>query len=107
MRDEILGRPVLFGPTDADEEVADHVHAALRMENLRVKLDAVKTTLGVLDRGERGILGRAHRFETGREFRDLVAVGIPDAQVARQALEELAGFADRQVAMTVFARLAV
>ena len=54
--DEILRRPVLLRAANADEEIADHVHAALGVENLRVKLDAVETALRVLDAGERRIL---------------------------------------------------
>jgi hypothetical protein len=106
VRDEILRGPVLLRPADADEEVLDHVHAALGVENLRVKLDAVEAALGVLDAGVRRVVRNGGGDEARRELGELVAVRIPDAELFRQAGEELAGFLDRQVAVAVFPRLA-
>jgi len=63
MGDEVLRGPVLLGPADPHEEVADHVHAALGVENLGVKLDAVEAALAVLDTGKRRVLGHGGRDE--------------------------------------------
>jgi hypothetical protein len=107
LRDKVLRRPILFRAADADEEVADHVHTALGVENLRVKLDAVEPALLVLNSGERRVIRHRRRDETGGQFLKLVAVGIPDAELLRQAGEELARFLDREVTVAVFACLAV
>ena len=106
MRDKVLRGPVLPGFANLHEKIADHVHPALGVEYLRMKLDAVEAPPGVLDAGEGRILGYRRGLEAGRQRRELVAVRIPDAQMARQAGEEAAGLPDRQVAVAVLALLA-
>jgi hypothetical protein len=76
------------------------------MEHLGVKLDAVETSLAVLDRGKGRILGDPDGLEAGRQPDDLVPVRIPDPETAGEPGEEPAGFPDGERAMAVFAMLA-
>ena len=73
-RDKVLHRPVLLRAAHADEEIADHVDAALGVKHLGVELNAKEIPLPVLDRGERRILGDSDRLETRRQPDDAVAV---------------------------------
>src|SRR5690606_11643924 len=59
MLDVILRGPVLRRAADVEQVIANDLGAALGVENLRVKLDAVEITLAVLDDGEGRIVGRA------------------------------------------------
>ena len=73
------------------------------MGDLGVELDAVEATLGILDDGALGILGRSDGLEATREPGDLVAVGIPHAERGLQSLEELRALAEGKDAVAVFA----
>ena len=50
--DKILGGPVLLRTANPDQEIADHVHAAFGVENLRMKLNAVEAAFRILYAGE-------------------------------------------------------
>jgi hypothetical protein len=49
--DEVRGRPGLARTGDPDDEVAEHVPAARRVDDLRVELDAVEVAALVDERG--------------------------------------------------------
>ena len=101
--DVVLGGPVLARAADAEEEVADHVDAALGVEDLGVKLDAVEVALLVLDDGELGVFRGADGGVAGGQLDEAVAVGVPDLELLGQALEEAAGLLQGEHAVAVFA----
>jgi|GEM_PF-3053036 len=105
--DEITRRPILPGATNAEEKIADHIHAALGVEDLRMELDAVKSPLCILDAGIRRILRNSRGDKAWRESREFITVRIPNPKFARQTGKKLAGFRHRQMATAVFAGPAV
>ena len=86
--DEARGRPGLLGAGDPDDEVAEDVPAARRVDDLGVELDAVEVAVDVDEAGERRRVGLGGRAEAGREAGDRVAVAHPDRLVLVEAGEE-------------------
>ena len=105
MRDEVPRGPIGLHPADAKQEVPDDVDAALSMENLGMELDAVEPAAAVLDNRVRRVLGGASGLEARGQPGELVAVRVPDAQLAREPGEQGAGPLHREHAVAVLARL--
>ena len=86
--DEVGRRPRRLDAGDADDEVAQDVPAARRVDDLRVELDAVQVPVRRLQAGERGRVGLGGGGEPLRQPRDGVAVAHPDRLVRLDAVEQ-------------------
>ena len=86
--DVVAHRPILATPANAVDEVGDDLAAARRVDDFRMKLKAEEVFAPVFDRGLVGILRDRHRFEAVGQFREFVAVGIPDLERFGKALEQ-------------------
>ena len=75
-------------PRDADDEVAQDVLAARRVDDLGVELDAVQVPLGVGEAGVGRRVGLGGGREALREPGDRVAVAHPDRLLAVDAREQ-------------------
>ena len=81
--------------------------AARRVDDFGMELQAEKFLRAVFNRGVFGIFRDGDGFETVGNFRELVAVGIPDLQRLRQFGEQRAACVlHRERAFAVFALLA-
>ena len=85
--DVIAHRPVLAAAADAVDEVGDDFPAARRVDDFGMELQAEQFPRAVLNGGEFGVLRDGDGFEAARQFRELVAVRIPDLQRFRQIRE--------------------
>ena len=101
--DEIGCRPRRLDARDADDEVAQHVLAAGRVDDLRMELDPVQVPVRRLEAGERGRVGLGGRREPFRQPGDRVAVAHPDGLVGLDALEQAVAGRDRDVRRAVLA----
>ena len=90
--DELLGivrhDPVLLGPGDAYDEVAQHVLPALGVRHLGMELQAPHPLVQVLHGDELGVLGSRHVPEALGQLVQLVPVRHPHGEGVRQALEQ-------------------
>ena len=68
-----------FGLADAEEEIAEEFGAAFGVIYFDVELDGIDFSLRIFERGD-GIVGVACGVKTGRDFADMIAVTIPDAE---------------------------
>ena len=92
---------------DVVEEVLEHLLAVLGVQHLGVPLDAGETAVDVLERGDRGVLGRGQHGEALGRPRDRVAVRHPDLVLGGDALEEGARLGDGDRRTAVLARAGV
>ena len=79
-------RPVLAAAADVVDEVGDDFPAARRVGHFGMKLQAEHFARAIFDRREFGILRDRDGFEAVGNFRELVAVRIPDLQRLRAVL---------------------
>ena len=101
--DEVRRRPGRRGAGDPDDEVAQDVAAARRVDDLGVELDAVQVARRVDEAGERRGVGLGGRAEAVRQAGDRVAVAHPDRLVAIEAGEEAVVGGDRDGRRAVLA----
>ncbi len=102
--DERAHRPILLATADIVDKVLENRPAPRRVRDLRVKLQAVKFSLGIFERGVVAVLALRHDPEPRRQLRDLVAVTVPDIEVLGQRAEErTAGLGDGQRSLPKFA----
>jgi len=80
---------------DAEQEVAQHLTAAGRVDDLGVELDADDSLVVGEGRDRRVAAGR-EKPEAGRHLAHVVAMAHPDRQVAVQATEDAARLLDGQ-----------
>ena len=73
-------RPVFATTTNAVDKIGDDFPAARRVDDFGMKLQAEKFPRAVFNGGVFGVFGDGDRFEIARQFRELVAVRIPDLQ---------------------------
>ncbi len=86
------------------DEIGNDFLAARRVDDFGMKLQAEKSFSPVFNRGEFGIFRDGDRLEAVGDFRELVAMRIPDLQRARQFGEQRAArILDRERALAVFA----
>ena len=105
--DVIAHRPAFAAAADLVDEIGQDFLAARRVDDFGMELQAEQFLRAVLDGGERRVLGDGDRLEAARQFRELVAVRIPDLELRRQSAEERARrILDLQHALAVFAFLA-
>ncbi len=90
-------------PGDPDDEVAEHVAAAGRVDDLGVELDAVEVPLGGGQAGVRVRVGLGGAGEALRQPGDGVAVAHPDGLLAVDVLEQAVRAADADVRRPVLA----
>jgi hypothetical protein len=81
-------RPRGRGARDLVEEALEHALPLWRVDDLRVELDAVERALGVLERRDRGRLGRRRHGRSRRRGGDRVAVAHPDDLVRLEVAEQ-------------------
>ena len=101
--DEVGRRPRRLDTRDPDDEVAQDVLAAGRVDDFGMELDAVQVPLGCLEAGERRGVGLGRGGEPFGQPRDRVPVAHPDRLVGFDALEEAVAGGDRDVGRPVFA----
>jgi hypothetical protein len=92
---ELLGdhrsrRPFLDAPGDLAQEPLEDLLPVRRVDDLGVKLDAVETTLGVLERSNRRTGAGGKRIEAVGRREDGVAVAHPALLFGRQPRQQLA-----------------
>ena len=78
--DVIAHRPAFAAAADAVDEIGDDFPAARRVDDFGMKLQAEKFLLAVFNRGELGVFRDGDGLETIGNFRELVAMGIPDLE---------------------------
>jgi hypothetical protein len=88
---------------DAGDEVAQHVAAARRVDDLGVELDAVQVSVGCGEARERRRVGLGGRVEALGKPGDRVAVAHPDRLLALQAAEQAVVGGEGHVRWAVFA----
>src|SRR6185436_6445317 len=88
---------------DFIHEIFQQLLAARRVDDLGVKLDAVEPALRILDDGVGRVVGAADGAEAAREFRELVAVGIPHVHRLPQTVEERALVRELELPVAILA----
>ena len=83
--DDVDHRPGRPAAGDVVQEVLEHPLAVLGVQHLGVPLHAGQPPVEVLERRDRGDVGRGEHREAGRRRGDRVAVGHPDACARRAA----------------------
>ena len=104
---DVEHRPGLAAAGDLVEEVLEHLLAVLGVQHLGVPLHAGEAAVDVLERGDRGDVGRGQDGEALGRLRDRVAVRHPHLVLRRDALEEGAGLGDGDGRTSVLARAGV
>ena len=87
LSNEGSGCPRWRALTDAEQEVAQHLTAAWRVDDLRVELDA-EDSLVVGEGGDRRVAAGREEPEAWWHLAHVVAVAHPDQQVALQVPED-------------------
>src|SRR6266511_84408 len=83
-------RPGRWRVGDRVQEVLQQVGAVRRVDDLRMELDAVETSLGMLEGGDRGRGRGGGHLRAHRRLDDRVAVAHPHRLLAGNSLEERA-----------------
>ena len=83
------GRPARRRARDVVEEVLEDVLARGGVHDLRVELDGVVATAGILEGGDRRRRRRRRHLRAGRRRRDRVAVAHPHDLFGREIVEQL------------------
>ena len=96
------GRPRRLAVANSEQEIAQDLPAARRVDDLGVELDA-EDSFAVGERRDRGVAARREEPETGRHLAHVVAVAHPDRQLALQAPKDAVGFLHRQERRPVLA----
>ena len=104
--DERPHRPVHRAATDVEDKILQDLFPARGVRHFRMKLEAVKFSVGIFDRGESGILGMRGGAESSRQRRHLVAVAAPDIDLLADAVEEFRAIRYLEHARPVFAAFA-
>ena len=78
--DVIPHRPLLAAAANLVDKIGDDFPAARRVDDFGMKLEAEKFPGAIFDRREFGIFRDGDGFEMARQFRELVAMRIPDLQ---------------------------
>ena len=86
--DDVDHRPGLPAAGDLDQEVLEHLLAVLGVQHLGVPLHAGQAAVDVLERRDRGLVGRGEHVEAGRRRGDRVAVRHPDRVPGRDVGEQ-------------------
>jgi hypothetical protein len=73
------------------------------MRHLRVELDTVEAARRVLYKSVLRIFGRGHGLEPGGKTRDLIAMGIPDAEGPADPVEQVGSSTEAEGAMAILA----
>ncbi len=81
-------RPMSSAPANLVDKIGDDFPAARRVGNFGMKLEAEKFPGAIFNRREFGIFRHGNRLEMARQFRELVAVRIPDLQLPGQIFEQ-------------------
>ncbi len=88
--DVVAHRPAFAAAADAVDEIGNDLAAARRVDDFGMELQAEEFPRAVFDGGVFGIFRDGDGFEAVGDFRELVAVGIPDLQRLRQLGEQRA-----------------
>src|SRR5882762_7672931 len=103
--DEGRATPLFFGFANTKEKIAEDLCTAIRVADLRVKLDGVNFAVRIFDGGD-GAVRAANGAEAGWQPDDVIAMTIPDAQGLRKLGEELGlvgGVLDVEDSAAIFA----
>ena len=88
--DERAHRPIHRAVADVKDKILQDLLPARRVRDFRMKLQSVKFSLGIFDRGEVGIFRVRRRAKTLRQRRDLVAMTVPDIDLRRRCRRKAA-----------------
>jgi hypothetical protein len=72
----------MLASTDVEEKVAEKVNPFPGMDHLRMKLNPIDSSSGILDGNERCIAGMGKRMKPGRQSPELIAMAHPHLEGA-------------------------
>ena len=102
--DERSRRPIAGLAANLMHEVAEHLHAARRVRDLGMELDAPQQAIASANRGIRRIAAVRDRFERGRYRLDAIAVTHPHGEFPiGEPFEQFIALVDHQLGRTVLA----